>query len=140
MAPRREVPDLSFVARLTGENAVILSDQATSNGIAGLAGRKVVAPMNPDVFLVASGGWQRVLDVRRFLSRDATPDERAAIVQRWHVTHVLVDRLRSGAPGICPTRNWRSGRAIGCTTWHPDRPRSPKRAAGRRAAGENLSP
>jgi hypothetical protein len=96
----REVPDLSFVERLTPENAVVLSDQATSNGVAGLAGRKVVAPQNPDVFLVASGGWQRVLDVRRFLARDATPAERSTILQRWRVTHVLVDRLRSGAPEL----------------------------------------
>jgi hypothetical protein len=96
----REVPDLSFVARLTPEDAVILSDQATSNGIAGLAGRKVVAPHNPDVLLVAAGGWQRVLDVRRFLSRDATPEERSAIIRRWSVTHVLVDRLRAGAPDL----------------------------------------
>jgi hypothetical protein len=97
---RREVPDLSFVTRLTPEDAVILSDQTTSNGVAGLAGRKVVAPQNPDVFLVAAGGWQRILDVRRFLSKEASPDERAAILQRWKVTHVLVDRFRSGAPDL----------------------------------------
>ena len=98
----REVPDLSFVARFTRDDAVILSDQTTSNGIAGLAGRKVVAPQNPDVFLVASGGWQRVLDVRRFLSKEASADERAAILNRWGVTYVLVDRLRAGAPGDLP--------------------------------------
>jgi hypothetical protein len=96
----REVPDLSFVARLTPEDAVVLSDQATSNGVAGLAGRKVVAPQNPDLFLVAAGGWQRVLDVRRFLARDASPEERQTILRRWNVTHVLVDRLRSGAPDL----------------------------------------
>jgi hypothetical protein len=96
----REVPDLSFVARLTREDAVILSDQTTSNGIAGLAGRKVVAPQNPDLFLVAAGGWQRVLDVRRFLSKNATAAERAEIVRRWQVTAVLVDRLRLDPPEL----------------------------------------
>jgi hypothetical protein len=96
----REVPDLSFVARLTPESAVILSDQTTSNGIAGLAGRKVVAPQNPDLFLVAAGGWQRVLDVRRFLAKDATASERDALLERWAVTHVVVDRLAPGAPDL----------------------------------------
>src|SRR5262249_60249844 len=68
----QEVPDLGFVEAATPRDAVILSDTYTSNGVAGLTGRKVVAPENPDLFLVLSGGWQRVVDVRRFL-KASTP-------------------------------------------------------------------
>ena len=98
----REVPELGFVSRFTPQDAVVLSDQTTSNGVAGLAGRKVVAPQNPDLFLVASGGWQRVLDARRFFSRQASQEERAAILRRWGVTHVLLDRLRPASPETLP--------------------------------------
>ncbi len=89
----QEVPDLGFVARLTPDDAIVLADPATSNGVAGLAGRKVVAPQHPDLFLVAAGGWQRVLDVRAFLDPRTDAATRQALAERWHVTHVLVDRL-----------------------------------------------
>ncbi|MBI3932887.1 MAG: hypothetical protein HY317_05680 [Acidobacteria bacterium] len=91
----QERPDLAFVARLTPEDAVVLADRDTANGVAGLAGRKVVAPQHPDLFLVAAGGWQRVLDVDRFLDPRADLATRGAILQRWRVTHVLVDRART---------------------------------------------
>jgi hypothetical protein len=90
----REPPRLEFVARFTPAEAVILADPQTSSAVAGLAGRKVVAPDGPDVFLVMAGGWQRMLDARRFLAWGTPEDERRAILIRWHVTHVLVDTLR----------------------------------------------
>jgi hypothetical protein len=90
----REAPHLDFVASLTPADAVILSDPATSSAVAGLTGRKVVAPDGPDVFLVMAGGWQRMLDAGRFLNEGTPPEERAAIASRWHVTHALVDELR----------------------------------------------
>ena len=91
----REVPHLDFVTRLTPAEAVILSDPTTSSAVAGLTGSKVVAPDGPDVFLVMAGGWQRTLDVRRFLSWSTPSQERAAILARWHVGYVLVDTLRT---------------------------------------------
>jgi hypothetical protein len=90
---QQEVPDLSFLEAATSPDAVVLSDTRTSNGVAGLTGRKVVAPENPDLFLVMSGGWQRVADVRRFLKPETSPRERDEILRRWRPTHVLVDRL-----------------------------------------------
>ena len=90
----REPPHLDFVSRFAPEEAVILSDPTTSSAVAGLTGRKIVAADGPDVFLVMAGGWQRMLDTRRFLSWDTPSDERAAILDRWHVSHVLVDTLR----------------------------------------------
>jgi hypothetical protein len=90
----REPPHLDFVSRFAPEDAVILSDPTTSSAVAGLTGRKIVAADGPDVFLVMAGGWQRMLDTRRFLSWDTPSDERAAILARWHVSHVLVDTLR----------------------------------------------
>lgn len=90
----REPPRLDFVSRLTLDGAVVLSDPATSSAVAGLTGRKVVAPDGPDVFLVMAGGWQRMNDARRFLSWGTPEEERRAIIDRWHVTHVLVDTLR----------------------------------------------
>ena len=90
----REPPRLEFMSRFTPEDSVVLSDPTTSSAVAGLTGRKVVAADGPDVFLVMAGGWQRMLDTRRFLSWGTSPEERASIVARWHVTHVLVDTLR----------------------------------------------
>jgi len=98
----REPLRLEFMSRLTPEDAVILSDPTTSSAVAGLAGRKVVAADGPDVFLVMAGGWQRMLDTRRFLSWGTSPDERAAILARWHVTHVLVDTLRTKGGDALP--------------------------------------
>ena len=90
----REPPRVDFVSRLTLNGAVVLSDPTTSSAVAGLTGRKVVAPDGPDVFLVMAGGWQRMNDARRFLSWGTPEDERRAIIERWRVTHVLVDTLR----------------------------------------------
>src|SRR5262249_37857467 len=89
----QEVPDLAFVEATTPRSAVILSDTYTSNGVAGLTGRKVVAPENPDLFLVLSGGWQRVADVRRFLKGSTSAAVREEILRRWQPTHVLIDCL-----------------------------------------------
>jgi hypothetical protein len=96
----REPPRLEFVASQTPVEAIVLSDPATSSAVAGLTGRKVVAPDGPDVFLVMAGGWQRMNDARRFLAFGTPEDERRAILDRWHVTHVLVDTLRM--PGAEP--------------------------------------
>ena len=98
----REPPHLDFVAALTPPDAVILSDPATSSAVAGLAGRKVVAPDGPDVFLVMAGGWQRMLDAGRFLNEGTPAEERAAILDRWHATHVLVDELRVASRELLP--------------------------------------
>jgi hypothetical protein len=90
----REPPRVDLVSRLTLDGAVVLSDPTTSSAVAGLTGRKVVAPDGPDVFLVMAGGWQRMNDARRFLSWGTPEDDRRAIIDRWRVTHVLVDTLR----------------------------------------------
>src|SRR5262249_54124927 len=60
----QELPDLAFVERLTPADAIVLSDPTTSNGVAGLAGRKVVAPLHPDPFFVAAGGRATVVSRR----------------------------------------------------------------------------
>jgi hypothetical protein len=91
----REVPDLSFLERVTPEHAVILSDPATSNGAAGLAGRKVVCPEHPDLFLILEGGARRMQDVRVFLQPGTEPARRDAILRRWDATHVLLDRFQT---------------------------------------------
>jgi hypothetical protein len=96
----QEPIDLAFVARHTPADAVILSDPRTSNAIAGLTGRKIVAPEGPDLFLLMEGGGRRVTDVERFLAAGTEPPERHAILARWRVTHVLVDRLSRGGPDL----------------------------------------
>lgn len=96
----QEALDLSFVTRLVPEDAIVLADARTSNAVAGLTGRKIVAPEGPDVFLVLAGGWQRTLDVERFLQADATADERRIIAERWGITHVLVDEMAYGGPPL----------------------------------------
>jgi hypothetical protein len=93
----QERPDLAFVERLTPENAVVLSDPATANGIAALSGRKVVVPNHPDLFLMMDDGGERLRQVYEFLRPATSADEREAILKRWHVTHVLVDRIRDPA-------------------------------------------
>jgi len=98
----QEPLDLDFVSRLTDEDAVVLSDGRTSNAVAGLTGRKIVAPEGPDMFLVMGGGWQRVIDVERFMDSKTSDDERATILRRWHVSHVLVDRLVHDAVPTLP--------------------------------------
>lgn len=93
----QEIMDLTFVARLTHPEAVVLSDPRTSNAVAGLTGRKVVAPEGPDVFLVLAGGWQRVVDVEGFLDPRTIAAERERILRTWRATHVLMDRLGHAA-------------------------------------------
>jgi hypothetical protein len=96
-----ELPELGFVSRLTPENAVILADAGTSNAIAGLTGRKVVVAEGPDLFLILVGrGDERVRDVHAFLSVASSADKRLAILRRWRVTHVLIDRLGHGGPRL----------------------------------------
>jgi hypothetical protein len=98
----QEVPDLGFVVRLTPDDAIVLSDPVTSNGVAGLAGRKVVSPLHPGLFLLMSDGPQRTADVESFFAPGTRPERRAAIVERWHVTHVLADPLLAPLPGGLP--------------------------------------
>ena len=90
----RERPDLAFIERLTPEDAVVLTDQRTGNGVCGLTGRKVVLPENPDLFLLmAKDGGRRLRDVRRFFDAATPAEKRAAIALRWGASYVLVDRL-----------------------------------------------
>jgi hypothetical protein len=107
---QQERPDLAFVERLTPVDSVILSDALTSNGVAGLAGRKVVMPHHPDLFLLMADGPQRLAGVQRFFTAITAPAERMAILRRWRVTHVLVDRLRGELP-----------RGLPCLTTHRER-------------------
>lgn len=100
----RERPDLSFIDRLTPEEAVVLTDPRTGNGVAGLTGRKVVLPENPDLFLLMHGdGAQRGQDLRRFFDAATPAEERGAIARRWGASYVLVDRL--AAPEL-PALPW----------------------------------
>lgn len=96
----RRPPDLGIVLRHTPHDAVVLAPPGLSNGVAGLTGRKVVCPENPDVFLILAGGARRMYDRGRFF-HNATPAERAQIIERWGATHVLVDRL-GGRPLAVP--------------------------------------
>jgi hypothetical protein len=95
-----ERPDLSFVARFVPEDGIVLSDSRTSNAVAGLTSRKIVSPEGPDVFLVLAGGIQRSIDVERFLTATTSEAERRTILERWSVTHVLIDRLGAGGPQL----------------------------------------
>jgi hypothetical protein len=88
----QELPDLAFVDRLTPKDAVILTDPLTANGVAGLTGRKVVIPANPDIFLMMGDAPRRSHDVRTFREPSTTAEMREAIRRRWDVSHVLVDR------------------------------------------------
>jgi hypothetical protein len=98
----QEALDLSFLPPLVPEDAVVLTDPRTSNAVAGLTGRKIVAPEGPDVLLILAGGWQRSLDVERYLGLGTSADERRAILDRWQVTHVLIDRMGYGGPVDLP--------------------------------------
>ena len=90
----RERPDLSFIERLTPQDAVVLTDPRTGNGVAGLTGRKVVLPENPDLFLLMAGdGARRGHDLRRFFDAATPAEKRTAIALRWGASYVLVDRL-----------------------------------------------
>ena len=101
--------DLSFLPPLVPENAVMLSDPRTSNAVAGLTGRKIVAPEGPDVFLILAGGWQRNIDVERFLDPKTADTERRAILDRWQATHVLVDTMAYGGPRLPYPRLYEGG-------------------------------
>ena len=100
----RERPDLSFIERLTPQDAVVLTDPRTGNGVAGLTGRKVVLPENPDLFLLMAGdGARRGHDLRRFFDAATPAEKRTAIALRWGASYVLVDRLAE--PGL-PALPW----------------------------------
>jgi hypothetical protein len=96
----QEPPSLAWLTRVLPEDAVVLADGRTSNAVAGITGRKVVAPEGPDMLLVIRGGWQRVVDVDRFFATRTGAAERQAIVRRWGVTHVLIDTLGAGGPSL----------------------------------------
>jgi len=136
----QEVPDLGFVARLTPADAIVLSDPITSNGVAGLTGRKVVAPLHPGLFLLMSDGPQMAADAEAFFDPTIRPLRRAAIVERWHVTHILADPLLAPLPGGFPcTATYRERGYVLCTVdrartrdiWDNARRRSRGRKRGR---------
>ncbi len=99
----RDLPllDLGFIALATPGDAVILAPDGLANIVAGQTGRKVVSPEGPDLFLILAGGAERMWDQVRFYGWRAGPIEREAILRRWRVTHVLVDRF-AGFPGGQP--------------------------------------
>jgi hypothetical protein len=97
-----EVANLEFVESSTPEDAVILTDPPLANAVAGLTGRRIVAPEGPDLFLILAGGWQRNVDAERFFAPDVARGERMTILERWDVTHVLLDRLATGHPQTLP--------------------------------------
>jgi hypothetical protein len=90
-----EALDLAFLERATPEEAVVLAGDLLSNAVAGLTGRKVMCPEGPDLFLIMAGGAARMLDQDLFFRPRTTFERRQAILDRWRVTHVLVDRLGS---------------------------------------------
>jgi hypothetical protein len=90
-----EALDLAFVERATPEEAVVLAGDLLSNAVAGLTGRKVMCPEGPDLFLIMAGGAARMLDQDLFFRPRTTFERRQEILDRWRVTHVLVDRLGS---------------------------------------------
>jgi len=85
--------DLGFVAAVTPEDAVIMAPDGLANVVAGQTGRKVANPEGPDLFLILAGGARRMLDQRRFYAWGTRAGEREAILRRWRVTHVLIDRF-----------------------------------------------
>jgi hypothetical protein len=96
----QELTDLQWMEHSLPEDAVVLADPRTSNTVAGLTGRKIVAPEGPDMLLVIRGGWQRVVDAHIFFRQHTPPSERDAILRRWGATHVLVDTLGPGSPPL----------------------------------------
>ena len=89
----QEAVSLDFLDPLLPPDAVVLANPALSNGVAGLTGRKVVCPQNPDMFLILAGGARRIYDVRRFFDPGTSTVRRNEIVRRWRPTHLLVDRI-----------------------------------------------
>jgi hypothetical protein len=97
----RGAPSLDVVDAHTPADAVVLATPGLSNGVAGLTGRKVVCPQNPDVFLVMADGVERMVDQARFFEAETTLAERERILRRWGASHVLIDRF-AGFPGAPP--------------------------------------
>jgi hypothetical protein len=99
----RDLPllDFGFVAAATPADAVILAPDGINNVLAGQTGRKVVSPEGPDLFLILAGGAQRMLDDTLFYRWSTSPERRSAILRRWHVDFVVIDRF-VGFPGNPP--------------------------------------
>jgi hypothetical protein len=93
-ALQREAVSLAFLEPVLPEDAVVLANQTLSNGVAGLTGRKVVCPQNPDMFVILAGGARRIYDVDSFLQPGTSRASRDRIARHWHATHLLVDRLQ----------------------------------------------
>lgn len=92
-ALEREAVSLGFLDSALPKDAVVLANQTLSNGVAGLTGRKVVCPQNPDMFLILDKGARRIGDVERFLRIGTPKKQRDDIAAHWQATHLLVDRL-----------------------------------------------
>lgn len=101
--PGRKSPAVRFgeqVAKIAGPGAVVLADKVTSWSLPTF-GCRVVAfhhqnPLVPD-------GDERNLAVRRFYST-ASDAERAEILERYRVTHVVVTGRHGGADAYLETR------------------------------------
>ncbi len=89
----REAVTLDFLDAALPGNAVVLANQTLSNGVAGLTGRKVVCPQNPDMFLIMAGGARRISEVQVFLDPATSKRRRDEIARRFRATHLLVDRF-----------------------------------------------
>lgn len=92
-------PGYAAVFRGTSRDAVTLAGLKTGRGIPVYAG-KVVAYNNPQAFVDDQA--QRQADVRRFFSPSTTPAEKRAIVDRYGVTYVFLDRDQANDASLAP--------------------------------------
>ncbi len=83
---------------MTPIDSLILTDPRSGNGVAGLTGRKVVLPANPDLFLLMAGdGARRARDLRAFFDATTPAEKRVRILDRWD--EALTACVRSGQGG-----------------------------------------
>ena len=91
--PREDTHVASEIARgVVGADDVVLAELETGVMIPWVAG-KIVASPHPLYWVPDHGERRR--DVARFFATDATVDERRAILQRWHVRWLFVDRRQA---------------------------------------------
>ncbi|WP_320781146.1 hypothetical protein [Streptomyces sp. CRN 30] len=87
-------PEYSWAARHIGPGEVVITDgYYAGHAIAGY-GPNLAAPAWPDPALDERERRRRERDVERYLDRDSTRAERAAVVRRHHVRWLLLTRWR----------------------------------------------